>query len=107
VQCKSADIGVKFVYAGGFGSKVQETRVIFERDRLRFKEPFKGSIEVLLPGIYYFEFDNSYSWLTGKTVNYRTAVLSCMEIATPYEVPYLKTIKTQLNLKQNKLMRLK
>lgn len=78
VQCRSADIGVRFVYAGAFSSRLQENRTIFERERLKFKDTFKGSVEVILPGIYYFEFDNSYSWLTSKTIAYRTVLLSCM-----------------------------
>lgn len=106
MQCRSADIGVRFVYAGAFNSRLQENRTIFERERLKFKDNFKGSIEVILPGIYYFEFDNSYSWLTAKTVAYRAVVLSCMEIAMPGDVTYLKSVRSQLNLMKDKQLRL-
>lgn len=106
VQCRSADIGVRFVYAGAFNSHLQENRTIFERERLKFKDSFKGSVEVILPGIYYFEFDNSYSWLTSKTIAYRTVVLSCMEIDAPTEVSYLRFIRSQLALKKDKQLRL-
>jgi hypothetical protein len=44
VQCKSADINVRFVYTGAFNSRLEERRVIFEKERLKYKESFKGSI---------------------------------------------------------------
>lgn len=86
---------------------MEENRVIFERERLKNKEDFRGSIEILQPGIYFFEFDNSYSWLTSKYVTCRVQVLSCMDINYEQENPYVANMRGRAATKPDKLLNLR
>jgi len=40
----------------------------------------RQSVNAMKKGLYMFEFDNTYSWINGKTINYETVVLTPLQI---------------------------
>ena len=75
---KNLDINIRFYYLGGFTSSVEKKQLLLTREKCQIE--FKGNIIAIEKGIYMFEFDNSYSWMKGKSLYYDTAVLTPLDL---------------------------
>lgn len=74
------DITIRLFHLGKFNEAegTTEKKLLFSYDK---KEGvFEGSIQAIETGIYMFEFDNSYSWMKGKTIAVDFTILVPLEI---------------------------
>jgi len=85
-------------------TNLTEDKAIFEKKKI--DKLFHCPIKILMLFILQFEFDNSYSWLTPKTINYKTNILYP---DNPYLIghqilisKYLKTIVKGRELRKEK-----
>lgn len=77
IGVKSLDINIRFYYLGSFTSSVEKKQLLLTKEKCQIE--FKGNIIAIEKGIYMFEFDNSFSWMKGKSLYYDTAVLTPIE----------------------------
>lgn len=78
IGIKSLDINVRFYYLGGFTSATEKRQLLLNKEKCQVE--FKGNIIALEKGIYMFEFDNTYSWMKGKSILYDALVLTPLDL---------------------------
>ena len=54
-------------------TNLSEGKVIYEEKKLKSDKAFKLNMFFTKPGIFKFQFDNSYSWITNKNISYKVS----------------------------------
>lgn len=77
---KTLDIEFQIEFLGSFDSNSEDSNVLYPKKRLETgKKVQRGLIWVKRPGLYRLQWDNSYSWFTGKNLRYRVFILEIEE----------------------------
>ena len=72
VQALSMDITIRLHYLGAVDGRPSSTVL---SEQVKCAGEFKSNFLALRRGIYKFEFDNTYSWINGKTIRLEYSVL--------------------------------
>lgn len=78
IVIENMDVTIKLYYLGEVGSSQEGRTLLFCQEKKGGE--IKNCINTMKKGIYEFEFDNSYSWINGKTIRYENVVYSPLEI---------------------------
>lgn len=87
IAVQSLDITVKLYYLGEITAEVAVKKVLFTQEK-RSGE-LKTCINAMKKGLYLFEFDNSYSWITGKVIKYQNLVFTPLQIKNVKEEAWI------------------
>lgn len=87
VVVASQDINIRLYYLGEVASRQSSKTLLFSQEKK--SGTLKNCINVMKKGVYMFEFDNTFSWINGKSIRYENVVYSPLEIKSTREDAWL------------------